>query len=113
MSKPSLRRDKRAAVPTRKISETIIDFGAPLLEQLHGRETPDVVQATFSLVVTVWNAHVMAMPPLDRNPGREADAQRRAVQRPFDVMHRERIPRQGPFRGRANPSRARFALRGA
>ncbi len=49
-------------MPTRKISETIIDFGAPLIGQLDGNEPPDVVQATFSLVITVWNAHVMAMP---------------------------------------------------
>lgn len=62
MSKRSLRRDKRAAVSTRKISETIIDFGAPLIEQLTGSEPRDVVQATFGLVITVWNAHVLAMP---------------------------------------------------
>jgi hypothetical protein len=50
------------AIPKRKISETVIDFGAPLLRDLDQAQSIEIVRATFSLVITVWNAHVMAMP---------------------------------------------------
>lgn len=49
-------------IPSRKISATIIDFGTPLLEQLDAEQPLTVVRAAFDIVVTVWNAHVMAMP---------------------------------------------------
>ena len=50
------------AIPKRKISETVVDFGAPLLRDLDQEQSIEIVRATFSLVITVWNAHVMAMP---------------------------------------------------
>ena len=50
------------AIPKRKISETVIDFGAPVLRDLDQEQSIEIVRATFSLVITVWNAHVMAMP---------------------------------------------------
>lgn len=49
-------------IPERKISETIIEFGAPLIGKLDEKQPMDIVRAVFSLVITVWNAHVMAMP---------------------------------------------------
>ncbi|MGZ5148123.1 MAG: hypothetical protein ACXWCP_31705 [Burkholderiales bacterium] len=54
------------AIPKRKISETVIDFGAPLLRDLDQAQSIEIVRATFSLVITVWNAHVMAMPVWDK-----------------------------------------------
>ena len=51
------------AVPAvRKISETIVDFGDPLIQQLDSDQPYEVVRSTFEIVITVWNAHVMAMP---------------------------------------------------
>ena len=49
-------------IPKRKISETVIDFGAPLLRDLDQEQPIAIVRATFNLVITVWNAHVVAMP---------------------------------------------------
>lgn len=49
------------AIPKRKISETVIDFGAPLLRDLDQAQSIEIVRATFNLVITVWNAHVMTM----------------------------------------------------
>ena len=49
-------------VPDRKISETIIDFGAPLVAELDDEQSLDVVRAVFKLIITIWNAHVTAMP---------------------------------------------------
>ncbi len=49
-------------IPSRKISETVIDFGAPVLADLGRSESIEVLRATFELVITVWNAHVTAMP---------------------------------------------------
>ncbi len=49
-------------LPGRKISATTIDFGAPVLEQLDAEQPLAVVRAAFQIVITVWNAHVMAMP---------------------------------------------------
>jgi hypothetical protein len=63
-----VRRDQRGrntlapAIPSRKISETVIDFGAPVLADLKRTESIEVLRATFELVITVWNAHVTAMP---------------------------------------------------
>jgi hypothetical protein len=51
-----------SAPPVRKISETILDFGEPLLSQLDAAMPLEVVQSTFQIVITVWNAHVMATP---------------------------------------------------
>ena len=50
------------AVPSRKISETIIDFGAPLIFDLDKNQPIEIVRSVFTIVITVWNAHVMAMP---------------------------------------------------
>ena len=49
-------------IPQRKISETIIDFGAPLICELDKNQSIEIVRAVFTIVITVWNAHVMAMP---------------------------------------------------
>src|SRR5271169_2113143 len=49
-------------IPRRKISETIIDFGAPVLHDLRPDTPIEVVRASFSIAISVWNAHVMAMP---------------------------------------------------
>ena len=46
----------------RQISETIVDFGEPLIHQLDSDQPYEVVRSTFEIVVLVWNAHVMAMP---------------------------------------------------
>lgn len=50
------------AVPARKISETILDFGAPLIFDLDTDQPIEIVHATMTIVITIWNAHVMAMP---------------------------------------------------
>jgi len=51
-------------LPDRKISETIMDFAKPLLEQEFGRKPPPVDKARpiLGFAINVWNAHVMAMP---------------------------------------------------
>jgi hypothetical protein len=49
-------------IPKRKISETIIDFGAPLILDLDNTQPIAIVRSVFTIVITVWNAHVMAMP---------------------------------------------------
>ena len=50
------------APPVRKISETILDFGEPLLIQLDADAPKEAWESTLTIVVTVWNAHVTAMP---------------------------------------------------
>ena len=46
-------------IPRRKISETIIDFGAPLLHDLRPDTPIEIVRASFNITICVWNAHVM------------------------------------------------------
>jgi hypothetical protein len=46
----------------RKISETIIDFGEPLIGQLDPGQPGEVVRSVFEIVIMVWNAHVLEMP---------------------------------------------------
>ena len=50
------------AIPQRKISETLIDFGAPLIGDLGPNQPIEIVRSVFTIVIMVWNAHVMAMP---------------------------------------------------
>lgn len=50
------------APPLRKISETIIDFGDPVISQLDTSQPLELVRAAFDVVILVWNSHVMAMP---------------------------------------------------
>ena len=65
----------RLAIPDRKISETIIDFGAPLIFDLDKNQPIEIVRATFTIVIMVWNAHVMAMPVWGKpKPAAEARA---------------------------------------
>jgi hypothetical protein len=48
----------------RKISETILDFGEPLLSEAITEETPiAVVREIYKLVVLIWSAHVAANAP--------------------------------------------------
>lgn len=42
-----------------KISATIMDFGAPLIDQLVADESPEVIEQTLGLVIAIWNAHVI------------------------------------------------------
>ena len=46
----------------RKFSETIVDFGNPLIRQLDADQPYETVHSTFEVVILIWNAHVMAMP---------------------------------------------------
>jgi hypothetical protein len=51
------------AVPAvRKISETIVEFGDALIQQLDPDQPVEVIRSTFETIILVWNAHVMAMP---------------------------------------------------
>lgn len=52
----------RVRIPTRKISETILDFGEPLLGQTRGAIPLDEARPALEIVIMIWNAHVMAMP---------------------------------------------------
>ena len=67
------------AVPVvRKISETIVDFGDPLIQQLDADQPHEVAHSTFEIVILVWNAYVMAMPRWGQ-PRFLADLQRRLL----------------------------------
>jgi hypothetical protein len=62
--------------PERKISETVIDFGEPLVSELDSGMPIEVIRSVFEMVITVWNAHVTAMPRWGR-PQFLADLERR------------------------------------
>jgi hypothetical protein len=62
-STPTKPRPQPLAVPNTKISATILDFGEPYLAQYDGQHVPiKVIRESMVVVLTVWNAHVMAMP---------------------------------------------------
>lgn len=50
------------APPVRKISETILDFGQPVIDELDADAPRELWEATLHIVIMVWNAHVTAMP---------------------------------------------------
>ncbi len=52
----------QVSLPTRKLSETILDFGEPLLAQFRGLVRREDCQGLLQIIITIWNAHVMAMP---------------------------------------------------
>jgi len=43
-------------IPTRKISETIIEFGTPILQELPNEPSKEEYDAAFRLIVSAWNA---------------------------------------------------------
>ena len=51
-----------SAPAVRKSSETILDFGEPLISQLDPSQTKETVHRIFEIVIMVWNAHVLATP---------------------------------------------------
>lgn len=50
------------APPLRKISETILDFGEPLISQTNMDASGEGLRSALKIVILVWNAHVLAMP---------------------------------------------------
>src|ERR1035437_11165467 len=62
MKRAKLARTAKLKIPGRKLSETILDFGAPLIDLLDADQPIEVVREILSIVITVWNAHVLAMP---------------------------------------------------
>ena len=50
------------AIPERKISETILDFGEPLLSHFPDDVPLKTLHEAFKTVILIWNAHVMATP---------------------------------------------------
>lgn len=49
-------------IPRTKISMTILRFGEPLFARFHEIPPVDVLRSLLRIVITVWNAHVLAMP---------------------------------------------------
>lgn len=45
--------------PTRKISETLIDFAQPFLAHVDTSMPPESIRQGFDISVTIWNAFVM------------------------------------------------------
>jgi hypothetical protein len=46
-------------IPNRKISETILEYGAPILQELPENSTKEDYEAAFRLIVSAWNAVVL------------------------------------------------------
>jgi len=46
-------------IPTRKISETILEFGSPILRVLPENVTKEEFEAAIRFIVTAWNAVVL------------------------------------------------------
>ncbi len=45
--------------PTRKISETLLDFAQPFVAQVDSRMPQERIRQGFDIAVTIWNAFVM------------------------------------------------------
>ncbi len=54
--------DGKIIIPERKISETILDFGAPFLSTFPTDLQMETLHDVFQIVILIWNAHVMATP---------------------------------------------------
>jgi hypothetical protein len=46
-------------IPNRKISETILEFGEPILEELPENASKEEMEAAMRLIVSAWNAVVL------------------------------------------------------
>ncbi len=46
-------------IPTRKISETIMEYGAPILQTLPENPTKEQFEMAFRIIVSAWNAVVL------------------------------------------------------
>ncbi len=45
--------------PTRKISETLLDFAQPFVAQVDSKMPQETIRQGFNIAVTIWNAFVM------------------------------------------------------
>lgn len=57
---------KTIQVPTRNMSDTIMDFGDPILSLLDTAQADKRFANVMHIIITVWNAHVLATPAWDR-----------------------------------------------
>jgi hypothetical protein len=96
-----------SAPPVRKISESILDFGEPLFSQLDAALPLEAIQSVFRIVITVWNAHVMATPRWGQ-PRFLADLQERMrdPQMPPEMVEAMRTLSQRRLERFANDGRA-------
>lgn len=60
--KPSPARAAAPALPEEKISATLARFVEPALQSLGGAPSEGALRELFTVAVSVWNAHVLAMP---------------------------------------------------
>ena len=49
----------RSMIPTRKISETILEFGDPIIAELPENAPKEEMEAVMLLIVSAWNAVVL------------------------------------------------------
>ncbi len=50
------------SVPTRKISETLLEFAEPVLDALGPVADAELVRHALQLAINAWNVHAMSMP---------------------------------------------------
>lgn len=51
-----------AHLPTRKLSDVLLDFGRPLLDQFTEPPPKLLLEQVMLVVITIWNAHTLALP---------------------------------------------------
>ncbi len=75
-------------LPEQKLSESLLDFAAPLLDRLGLAPSPDEARRALDLAIGIWNAHVMAGPVWgELRPLRDARKSMAGKQAPRGLAH--------------------------
>jgi len=81
-------------IPTRKISETILEFDDPILQELPESSTKEDFEAVMRLVVSAWNAVVLDEWNKTRKFEKEFIKALRPMPKEFDGISRKLIWRK-------------------
>ena len=72
-------------IPTRKISETILEFGQPVIEELSEDISKEVFESAMNIIVTVWNA--VTLDAQNKNTNYEKELVKALLPGPIEIQN--------------------------
>ena len=72
-------------IPTRKISETILEFGEPVIEELSEDISKEIFESAMSIIVAVWNA--VTIDDQNKNTNYEKELVKALLPGPIEIQN--------------------------
>jgi len=81
----SINQDAKNMIPTRKISETILEFGEPVIEALSEDINKAEFESVMNIIVAVWNA--VAIDAQNKNKNYEKELVKALLPGPIEIQN--------------------------